>query len=145
MNDKLSLTVPDQELLRNLEANAASNPDATFAYAFALTRSDDRKERDYALSMLENLLDSEYKHQTDCVYGMATALYLNGKYAHARTKCEAILRSEPDNSNAEELHLACVHAQDERKRKEDIAIGGGVAMAGVGLALGLLGMMVRKK
>jgi len=145
MNHKLSLTEPGRDLLSSLEKDAPNSDDATFAYAFALTRSTVKEERGYALKMLEGLLDGGYDHQTDCVYGMAVAYYLNGRFADARAKCEAILRSEPDNSNAEELHLACVHSQDEKKRKEDIAVGGGVALAGIGLAVGLLGMVLGGK
>mmetsp|Transcript_15962 Transcript_15962/g.24669 ORF Transcript_15962/g.24669 Transcript_15962/m.24669 type:complete len:160 (+) Transcript_15962:166-645(+) len=142
LDEKLDLSTPQQDLLEDLASKCTSdpNPDNTFQYAFALSKSRDKSELQYAISMLDSLVKNGYEHQVDCMFGSATAHYLLGEYDDARFLCEAILRTRPENEAAAQLHTASVSAKDDREEKmaRDIAIGGTAAVAAVGLAL-LLG------
>jgi len=63
-----------------------------------------------------------------------------------QTRCEAILRSEPDHSGTVELHLACIEgAEEEEQRIKRTAIGGSIAVATVGIIVGVAGMLLKKR
>ena len=71
--------------------------------------------------------------------GSCQAHYLLKQYSEARSVAEAILRNNPQNALAGELHVAAMVAMEEEERKvRNVAIGGTAAVAAVGLAL-LLG------
>eukprot|EP01083_Nonionella_stella_P017853 49998_1 len=149
IDEKLSLSKPDRDLLESLAVECASQPssDNTFQYAFALAKSDNAQELEYAVSILDGLVKENYQHQLDCMYGAATALYLLGKYDEARVRCEAIIRSNPDNRTTAELHLACIEGAEDAKDKEikQKAVEGTIGVAAVGLALGLAGMLLKRR
>ena len=66
---------------------------------------------------------------------------------HGQARCENILRSHPENTLAIELHLACIEAaerEDEKKVKQ-IATVGSTAVAVIGVAAGVAGMMMKKR
>lgn len=92
VDEKLAMSVPSRQLLEALAVECASNPslDNTFQYAFALCKSNDSSELRYAVAILDGLI-KEYKHQVDCMYGAATALYLLGKYDEARVRIHIVL------------------------------------------------------
>ena len=142
LDEKLALSIPQPDLLEELASACTSNPnsDNTFQYAFALSRSCEKSELQYSISMLDSLVKNGYEHQVDCMFGSATAHYLLGEYEEARGLCEAILRNRPENEAAAQLHTAALSAKDDREEKmaRDIAIGGTAAVAALGLAL-LLG------
>ncbi len=80
------------------------------------------------------------------MYGSAVAHYLLGVYDTCRLICEAILRNRPENNAAAELHNAAISCEDEadKKKARNIAVGGTVTIAAIGLAL-LLGGKNRKR
>lgn len=86
VDNKLGLSVPPRELLEELAVKCAEDPsqDNTFQYGFALARSDQKTELRYAIGILDGLVKEGYEHQTDCMYGSATALYLLRDYEQAR-------------------------------------------------------------
>jgi mitochondrial fission 1 protein len=90
MDHKLSLSTPDRSLLEELAVSCAANPsdtNATFQYAFALSKSTEPSELRYAVNMLDSLVvEGKFEHQVDCMFGAATALYLLGDYAEARVR-----------------------------------------------------------
>lgn len=141
-DEKLALSHPSNELLEDLAAQCTKDPspDNSFQYAFALSKSQSSGELTYSISMLDSLVRNGYEHQIDCMYGSAVAHYLLGKYDKCRSICEQILRNRPENDAAAELHTASIAAKDEEdeKKAKQIAVGGTVAVAAVGLAL-LLG------
>lgn len=143
LDEKLALSTPPAELLEELASACTKNPssDNTFQYAFALSKSKEKSELQYSISMLDSLVKNGYEHQVDCMFGSATAHYLLGDYEEARSICEAILRNRPENEAAAQLHTAAVSAKDDKDEKmaRDIAIGGTAAVAAVGLAALLLG------
>ncbi len=83
---KLELAQPSRELLEELAVACAKdpNPDNTFQYAFCLSKSNERSELRYAVTILDGLVKEGYEHQVDCMYGSATALYLLEEYDQAR-------------------------------------------------------------
>ena len=94
LDRKLNLSPPSRELLEELAINLSKTPndnDATFQYAFALSRSPHASELRYAVSMLDSLVSNGYEHQVDCMYGAATALYLLGEYEEARVRWVSFL------------------------------------------------------
>eukprot|EP00568_Trieres_chinensis_P003421 CAMPEP_0183300094 /NCGR_PEP_ID=MMETSP0160_2-20130417/6628_1 /TAXON_ID=2839 ORGANISM="Odontella Sinensis, Strain Grunow 1884" /NCGR_SAMPLE_ID=MMETSP0160_2 /ASSEMBLY_ACC=CAM_ASM_000250 /LENGTH=163 /DNA_ID=CAMNT_0025462453 /DNA_START=94 /DNA_END=585 /DNA_ORIENTATION=- len=149
LDEKLRLAVPGRDLLEELAVSCASepSPDKTFQYAFALSKSRQESELRYAVSILDSLVKEGYDHQIDCMYGSATALYLLGDFKEARGRCEAILRSKPDSRTAAELHLACIDAieEEEERRAKKIAIGGSAAVAVLGAAVAIGGMLLNKR
>lgn len=88
MDQKLSLSKPDRELLEELAASCAKtpSPQATFQYAFALSKSSEPSELRYAVSMLDALVVDGFQHQVDCMYGAAVALYLLGDFEECRNR-----------------------------------------------------------
>ena len=87
---KLQLSPPSRDLLEELAIACSKDPtdsDATFQYAFALSRSPQTSELRYAVSMLDALIADGYEHQVDCMVGAATALYLLGEFDESRV-CE---------------------------------------------------------
>lgn len=142
LDEKLALSHPSNDLLEELASQCTKDPspDNSFQYAFALSKSRNAGELHYSISMLDSLVKNGYEHQVDCMYGSATANYLLGSFDNCRSICEAILRNRPENDAAAELHTASIAAKDEadEKKAKQIAVGGTVAVAAVGLAL-LLG------
>ena len=149
LDEKLSLSAPTPDLLESLASecatsssqNSSSAQDATFQYAFALSKSaSSPSELSYAITLLDSLLKSGYPHQIDCMIGSAQAHYLLRQYKESRSTAEAILRNNPQNALAGELHVASMLAleEEEKKKVRDVAIGGTAAVAALGLAL-LLG------
>jgi len=149
VDEKLALSKPSRELLESLAVDCASKPssDNTFQYAFALSKSDNPGELRYAIDILDGLVNEDYDHQVDCMYGAATAFYLLKEYEKARARCEAILRTNPDNRNTRELHLASIEGVEEEteKRKKKAAVEGTIAVGALGIALGVAGMLLSKK
>ena len=93
MDQKLALSRPDRALLEELAVACAKNPgsqEATFQYAFALSKSTEPSELRYAVSMLDGLVVEGFEHQVDCMFGAATALYLLGEYEEARVSCPSL-------------------------------------------------------
>lgn len=84
--NKIRLSRPRREILEELAIACATDPtpDNTFQYAFCLSKSDDKVELRYAVTILDGLVREGYEHQVDCMYGSATALYLLGDYDEAR-------------------------------------------------------------
>lgn len=149
LDNKLSLAKPNRQILEELAVACAKDPspDNTFQYAFCLSKSTEKSELRYAVTILDGLVKEGYEHQVDCMYGAATALYLLGEYDKSRLRCEQILRSKPESRLASELHLASIESQEQKeaKLKKDAAIGGAVAVAAVGVAAGLASLMLSKR
>lgn len=149
LDEKLELSFPRREILESLAVECASNPspDNTFQYAFCLSKSSQDSELRYAVKILDSLVKEGYEHQLDCMFGAATALYLLRDYKNARVRCENILRSHPENTGAIELHLACIDSaeEEESRRVQKMATVGSTAVAAVGLAVGIAGMMMKKR
>ena len=143
LDEKFALSHPNNDLLESLASKCKQDPspDASFQYAFALSKSQNVLELHYAITMLDSLIKNGYEHQIDCMIGSATASYLLGEYDKCRFTCEAILRNRPENTIAAELHTASIHAKDEEdeKKLKKMAVGSTVAIAAVGLAALLLG------
>jgi mitochondrial fission 1 protein len=94
LDHKLSLSHPDRQLLEELAIACATHPspNATFQYAFALSKSNEPSELRYAINMLDTLIiDGKFAHQIDCMYGAATAMYLLGDYDEARVRGSTIV------------------------------------------------------
>ncbi|KAI2513472.1 Fis1 C-terminal tetratricopeptide repeat [Fragilaria crotonensis] len=137
LDAKLKLAAPSREILEELAIGAASNPspDNTFQYAFCLSKSTEKTELRYAVTILDGLVKEGYEHQMDCMYGAACALYLLGEYDQARSRCEAMLRARPESRLAAELHLAATESQEqlEDQQVKKAAAIGAVAVAAVGV------------
>lgn len=87
LDSKLALSRPTRELLEELAVACAKDPkdkQATFQYAFALSKSKEPSELRYAVTILDGLVGEGYEYQVDCMYGSAVALYLLGDYEEAR-------------------------------------------------------------
>jgi len=148
LDHKFQLSGPTREILEELALNAAkeNNPDATFQYAFCLSKSTQPTELRYAITILDGLVRDGYEHQMDCMYGSACALYLLDDFEQARSRCESILRTNPESRLALELHLASI-ASEEQKGKEQVekmATIGAVAVAAIGVA-GMVASALLKK
>jgi fission 1 protein len=86
LDAKLQMAAPTREILEELALTAAKmqTPDATFQYAFCLSKSTEPTELRYAVTILDGLVREGYEHQIDCMYGSACALYLLKDYEQAR-------------------------------------------------------------
>ena len=62
-------------------------------------------------------------------------------------RCENILRSKPDSRIGAELHLACIESQEQKdaEHAKNVATGGAVAVAALGVVAGVATMMMSKK
>ena len=149
LDEKLALSHPSNELLEELAAKCTKDPSADhkFQYAFAMSKSTNENELHYSIAMLDSLLKNGYEHQIDCMYGSATANYLLGEYDKSRNICEAILRNRPENMLAAELHTASISAKDDadEKKVKQLAVGGTVAVAVLGVAALILGGASKKR
>ncbi len=57
------------------------------------------------------------------------------------------MRSNPDNRDTKELHLAVIEGEEEMKERKlkKAAVESTIGVAAVGLALGVAGMLLKKK
>lgn len=62
-------------------------------------------------------------------------------------RCENILRSHPENPLAIELHLASIESaeMEDQRKVQKVATVGSTALAVVGIAAGVAGMMMKKR
>ncbi|CAB9525262.1 expressed unknown protein [Seminavis robusta] len=146
LDEVLQLSLPSREVLEELAVACAKDPspDNTFQYAFALSKSSEKAELRYAVTILDGLVTEGYGYQADCLYAAATALYLLGDYEEARTRCENILRSQPDLAIGLELHAASVASMEQRdaEKLKQAAIGGGAALAALGVVAGVASVVM---
>ena len=100
LDEKLRLSTPSREVLEELAVACAKDPspDATFQYAFALSKSSERSELRYAVTILDGLIKEGYEHQVDCMYASATALYLLQDYSECRVSAGEMHASALVNS-----------------------------------------------
>jgi len=86
LDAKLGLVAPSRDILEELAVACAKNPspDNTFQYAFCLSKSSEKSELRYAVTILDGLIKEGYEHQVDCMFGSATAMYLLGDFKEAR-------------------------------------------------------------
>ena len=71
LDEKLALQAPTREILESLAVECAANPspDNTFQYAFCLSKSQEKSELRYAVTILDSLVNEGYEHQIDCMFG----------------------------------------------------------------------------
>jgi hypothetical protein len=88
LDEKLKLAQPDRQILEDLAVACAKDPspDNTFQYAFCLSKSSERSELRYAVTILDGLVKEGYEHQVDSMLGAAYALYLLEEYDKARVR-----------------------------------------------------------
>lgn len=86
VDECLKLSSPSRDLLESLAVTCAKipSPDNTFQYAFALAKSNNPNELNYAVQILDGLVKEEYEYQLDCMYGAALAQYSLQRYDDAR-------------------------------------------------------------
>eukprot|EP00542_Grammatophora_oceanica_P014478 CAMPEP_0194047750 /NCGR_PEP_ID=MMETSP0009_2-20130614/25397_1 /TAXON_ID=210454 /ORGANISM="Grammatophora oceanica, Strain CCMP 410" /LENGTH=162 /DNA_ID=CAMNT_0038693447 /DNA_START=23 /DNA_END=511 /DNA_ORIENTATION=+ len=148
VDHKLAQSIPPRELLEELAVTCANDPspDNTFQYAFALSKSSEKTELRYSVTILDGLVKEGYSHQLDCMFGAATALYLLEDFEAARERCESILRTKPENRAAAEMHLACMGSQEAKvdKQVKRAATVGSIAMAAVGVAAVVASVALKK-
>lgn len=144
---KISNQISPPDLLKQtaITYNTTPTPQSTFSYAYALSHSAKQSERVYGLQLFDQLIASNYDHSVDCFYGSAVAQYLNGDFTGSRKSVEAILRANPENERALELHAATIQIIERKERQENIAVGTGVLAVGVGLVVGIAGILIGKK
>jgi mitochondrial fission 1 protein len=103
LDRKLLLSAPSRQLLEELALVCAKDPSqaSSFQYGFALSKSTEKSELRYAVSILDGLVKDGYAYQVDCMYGAATALYLLQEYEEARVSTGTFVRYR--------CHLLCLH------------------------------------
>jgi hypothetical protein len=143
----LSNTLSPPSLISSLALtyNNSSTPDNAFQYAYALCKSSVSSERIYGIGLMDSLISSSYEHSSECMYSQACAAYLNEDYSGARTYAESVLRVNPRDEKMREVHLSAVERVEEKEKQMNMAIGGGVVAVGVGLAVGILGLVLGGK
>jgi hypothetical protein len=146
LDEMLQLSSPSREVLEELAVACAkdANPDNAFQYAFALSKSTEKSELRYSVTILDGLLAEGYGYEMDCMYASATALYLLADYEESRARCESILRSHPEQPIAVELHRACIESIERRdaEKLKQAAIGGTAAVAVLGVMAGVASVIM---
>ena len=146
VDEVLQLASPSREVLEELAVACAKEPcpDNTFQYAFALSKSTEKSELRYSLTILDGLIAEGYGYDMDCCYAAATALYLLGDYDEAKTRCETILKSHPEHPIAVELHRASMESIEQQnvEKLKQTAIGGTAAVAVLGVMAGVASMIM---
>jgi mitochondrial fission 1 protein len=149
LDEMLQLACPSREVLEELAVACAkdSSPDNTFQYAFALSKSTEKSELRYSVTILDGLVAEGYGFEIDCMYAAATALYLLGDYEESRARCESILRSQPEQPVAIELHRASIESIEQRdaEKLKQAAIGGTAAVAVLGVLAGVASVITANR
>mgnify|MGYP000447895025 CR=1 FL=1 len=70
--------------------------------------------------------------------------YLCNDFPSAKRCADQILQNQSHNA-ASEIWLASSYAMEEEERVKNQAIGTGVAAVGIGLAIGIAGLMIKKR
>ncbi|KAK8799894.1 hypothetical protein WA538_002806 [Blastocystis sp. DL] len=91
-----------EEYLRDIE-NDIPTPKAAFNYACALVRSKDKFELEKSIEIFEALIDDGFQTHK-CIYNIAYAYYKLGKLRQSRLFCERLLKLDPLNQQAQDLH-----------------------------------------
>lgn len=111
-----------------------------FNYGWGLVKSADRKLQQHGLEQLAQVYREDTSMHRETLYYMAVGSYKVGEYSNARRYCDALLKIQPDNSQAHALKEMI-----EDKVTQDGMIGLGVAGGVIAVGVGLLTMMARKK
>ncbi|KAK8828609.1 Mitochondrial fission protein [Blastocystis sp. ATCC 50177/Nand II] len=91
-----------EEYLRDIE-NDIPSPKAAFNYACALVRSREKYELEKSVEIFETLIDDGFQTHK-CIYNIAYAYYKLGKLRQSRLFCERLLKLDPLNQQAQDLH-----------------------------------------
>jgi hypothetical protein len=91
---------------------------------------------------MDTTIDSFHQFQTTLTF----CLFLPKTFL-TQTRCEAILRTNPNARYAKELHLAAIEGEEQRQQRQmkQAATGGVAAAAAVGLAAGVLSLLLKKR
>jgi hypothetical protein len=68
------------------------------------------------------------------------------RVSYLQSRCESILRTQPNARFAKELHLAAIEGEEEKKREQlkQAAVGSIAAAVAVGV-IGIAGMLLSKR
>ncbi|ETV64610.1 hypothetical protein H257_18519 [Aphanomyces astaci] len=108
------------------------NVSVKFRYAQALTRDEKAENKTRGIGLLLDILDEHSINKVECLFTLSTTYFELGDHAKCRQYCERLLRIDPTNEKALNLHR-CV----KDTLTKDSAIGIGLA-AGAVVALGIV-------
>ncbi|CBK23526.2 uncharacterized protein [Blastocystis hominis] len=91
-----------EEYLRDIE-NDVPTPKAAFNYACALVRSKNKQELEKAIEIFTVLIDEGFQTHK-CIYNISYAYYKLGRLRQSRLFCERLLKLDPLNEQAQDLH-----------------------------------------
>jgi fission 1 protein len=138
---EVALLPSDLTALRQAYSSQLPTPtaQAKFAYAWGLIRSQERENQEVGLRLMASLL-SNNDFEREATFYCALGNYKLGNYAAARKHLTELLKSEPNNRQAQSL-LALI---DERVKQEGL-IGLGLVGAGIALAAVFVGSLARSR
>ena len=140
VNEPLS---PEQlRILRDqLESERPNvNPQSEFNYAWGLIKLDHHKQQVDGLRIMERLYKDVPELRRDCLYYLSLGSVKVGDYINARRYLDAMLKKEPNNSQALELKKTI-----DDKVTNDGLIGLGVLAGALAVGVGIAGALMRKK
>lgn len=125
-------------VLRNqLDLEDPKLPQSQFNYAWALLKEPSRQQVSEGVRLLEGLYKHEVLMRREVLYYLGLGSFKVGEYANAKRYAEALLKVEPENSQAK--HLL---SEIEDKVTRDGLIGLGVGFGAVAVGLGVLGAVL---
>ena len=116
------------------------NPQSQFNYAWGLIKSNERRDQKQGIDILTQLSYSQPSMQRECTYYLALGCFKLGDYASARQHTEALLKSEPSNTQVQELK----ETLDDKIMKEGL-FGLGIAGGVLAVGIGLISSLARRK
>lgn len=128
-------------LKRQLDSEQPNvSPQTRFNYGWGLVKSPDRKLQQHGLEQLAQVYREENSMHREALYYLAVGSYKVGEYSNARRYCDALLKSEPDNSQARALKEMV-----DDKVTQDGLIGLGVAGGLLAVGVGVISALARRK
>lgn len=135
--------LPEQlDILKHQLDSEAPNvsPQTRFNYGWGLVKSSDRKHQQLGLEQLAQVYREEESMRRETLYYLAVGSYKVGEYSNARRYCDALLKIEPDNSQAHSLK----EMVDGKVTQEGL-IGLGVAGGVLAVGVGIISALARKR
>lgn len=123
-----------------LESEKPPSAQLLFNYAWGLLKTDNRANQRQAIEMFSALYKEFSDMRREALYYLALGSVKVGEMSNARRYAQALLDKEPDNAQFKELKEA-IDSQVTQDGLIGLTIAGGI----VGIGLGVMGALLRKK